>query len=276
MPAIRMTPGGFVQKNSGYENLEFVSDFYDAMYDNAARRDIEFFVDCAKKAGGRVLELGCGTGRVLIPTAVAGCKITGLDFSPFMLQKCREKVAKLTAETRENIQLFQGDMTNFTTGEKYALATIPFRPFQHLIMLAEQKACLDCIHQHLESKGKLVFDVYHTYLPRLIDTKYFMEMEVGPALTLPDGRVIKRTNRTAAFHHAEQYNDIELIFYVDYPGGKKERLVHAFPMRYFYRYEIEHLLSLCGFKILEFYGNFDKTQFSDESPEMIFVAEKIG
>jgi len=145
------------------------------------------------------LELGCGTGRVLIPTAIAGCEITGLDLSPFMLQKCREKVAKLPAETRKNIRLVQGDMTNFATGEKYALATIPFRPLQHLITIAEQKACLDCINTHLVKKGKLVFDVYHTYLPRLIDTKYFMEMEVGPALTLPDGRVIKRTNRTASF-----------------------------------------------------------------------------
>jgi len=265
-----------VRKNSGYEDLEFVSDFYDAIYSNPARRDIEFFVDYAKKAGGKILELGCGTGRVLIPTAVAGCEITGLDFSPYMLQKCREKVAKLPLKVRRNINLIQGDMTNFATGEKYALATIPFRPFQHLITITEQKACLDCINMHLVKKGKLVFDVYHTYLPRLIDTKYFMEMEVGPALTLPDGRVIKRTNRTAVFHHAEQYNDIEFIFYVSYPDGKKERLVHAFPMRYFYRYEIEHLLSLCGFKILEFYGNFDKSQFTDESPEMIFVAEKIG
>jgi hypothetical protein len=193
-----------------------------------------------------------------------------------MMQKCRKKITRLSVETRKNIRLIQGDMTNFATGEKYTLTTIPFRAFQHLITIAEQKACLHCIHQHLKAKGRLVFDVYHTYLPRLIDTKYFMEMEVGPALTLPDGRVIKRTNRTAAFHHAEQYNDIELIFYVNHPDGKKERMVHAFPMRYFYRYEIEHLLSLNGFKIMEFYGNFDKSQFSDESPEMIFVAEKIG
>jgi SAM-dependent methyltransferase len=273
---MKSVPGGLVRKNSGYENLEFVSDFYDAMYDNPARRDIEFFVDYAKKADGRILELGCGTGRVLIPTVVAGCEITGLDFSPYMMQKCRKKITRLSVETRKNIRLIQGDMTNFATGEKYTLTTIPFRAFQHLITIAEQKACLHCIHQHLKAKGRLVFDVYHTYLPRLIDTKYFMEMEVGPALTLPDGRVIKRTNRTAAFHHAEQYNDIELIFYVNHPDGKKERMVHAFPMRYFYRYEIEHLLSLNGFKIMEFYGNFDKSQFSDESPEMIFVAEKIG
>jgi SAM-dependent methyltransferase len=265
-----------MSQNSGYEDLEFVSDFYDVMYDNLAHRDIEFFVDYAKKANGQTLELGCGTGRVLIPTAIAACKITGLDFSPFMLQKCREKVAKLPSETRKNIRLIQGDMTNFTTDEKYALATIPFRPFQHLITIVEQKNCLKCINKALVPKGKLVFDVFHTYLPRLIDTKYFMEMEIGPALTLPDGRVIKRTNRTAAFHHAEQYNDIEFIFYVTYPDGRKERLVHPFPMRYFYRYEIEHLLRLCGFKILEFFGNFDKSDFSDESPEMIFVAEKTS
>jgi SAM-dependent methyltransferase len=263
-------------RTSGYEDLEFVSDFYDTMYNHLARRDIEFFVEYSKNAGGRTLELGCGTGRVLIPTAVAGCEITGLDFSPYMLQICREKLTGQPEKIQSRIKLIQGDMTKFKTDEKYALATIPFRPFQNLITVAEQKACLDCIHQHLEAKGKLVFDVFHTFLPRLIDTKFFMEMEVGPTMKLPDGRVVKRTNRTAAFHHAEQYNDIEFIFYVDYPDGRKERLVHAFPMRYFYRYEIEHLLSLCGFKILEFYGDFDKSGFSDESPEMIFVAEKTG
>ena len=263
-------------KSSGYEDLEFVSDFYDSMYNHLARRDIEFFVDYSKKADGKTLELGCGTGRVLIPTANAGCEITGLDFSLYMLQKCREKLTGQTKEVQSRVKLLQENMTKFKTGEKYALVTIPFRPFQHLIAVNEQKACLDCIHQHLLEKGKLVFDVFHTYLPRLIDTRYFMEMKVGESLMLPDGRVVKRTERTAAFHHAGQYNDIELIYYVSYPDGRKERLVHAFPMRYFYRYEIEHLLSLCGFKILEFYGNFDKSDFTDESPEMIFVAEKMG
>jgi hypothetical protein len=63
---------------------------------------------------------------------------------------------------------------------------------------------------------------------------------------------------------------------VTYPDGRKERLVQAFPMRYFYRYEIEHLLNLCGFTIVEFYGNFDKSAFIEASPEMIFVAEKTG
>jgi SAM-dependent methyltransferase len=267
---------GLMHTYGGYEDHEFVADLYDAVYDDLPRKDIEFFVDYSRKAGGKTLELGCGTGRVLVPTALAGYGITGLDFSPYMLKKCREKVDRLPGKVKEKIHLIQGDMTNFTIGEKYALATIPFRPFQHLLTVVEQKACLNCVHMHLVNKGKLVFDVFHTYIPRLIDTKYLMEMDVEPLRNLPDGRVIRRTNRTAAFHPVEQYNDIELIYYVKYPDGREERLVHAFPMRYFYRYEVEHLLSLCGFKIIEFFGNFDKSEFSENSPEMIFVAEKVG
>ncbi|MCX6003605.1 MAG: class I SAM-dependent methyltransferase [Chloroflexi bacterium] len=262
--------------NYGYEYQEFTADFYDAIYAEPARKDIEFFIDYATRAGGKTLELGCGTGRVLVPTALAGCEITGLDLSPHMLKKCREKVAELPREIRRNVYLLQGDMANFTTGEEYSLVTIPFRPFQHLITIAEQKTCLNCIHKHLATKGRLVFDVYHPFLPRLIDPKYLMEIDVQPDIRLPDGRVVRRTNRTAAFHRAEQYNDMELIFYVKYPDGRGERLVQTFPMRYLYRYEVEHLLSLCGFKVVEFFGNFDKSVFSDDSPEMIFVAEKMG
>ena len=74
---------------------EFMAEYYDAtpLYQN--RADVAFYVDCARQARGRVLELGCGTGRVLLPTAEEGREITGLDISATMLARCREKVAKL-------------------------------------------------------------------------------------------------------------------------------------------------------------------------------------
>ena len=268
----------FVKRSSGYEDNEFVSDFYDAVYAQYTvfSHDVDFFVSYSKKAGGITLELGCGTGRILIPTAQAGCQITGLDLSTYMLAKCREKLTSQTKEVQSRVKLIQGDMTSFTTGEQYPLVTIPFRAFQHLIPVTEQKACLNCVHCHLVRDGLLILDVFCPSLPRLTDTRYLMEMEVNPPIELSDGRIFRRTNRTSAFHPAEQYNDIEFIYYVTYPDGCKERLVHTFPMRYFYRYEVEHLLSLCGFKILEFYGNFDKSKFAEESPEMIIIAEKIG
>jgi ubiquinone/menaquinone biosynthesis C-methylase UbiE len=284
MPASRKfgrnipVPLGLMIKSSGYEDQAFVADFYDAVYAKYtdSSHDVDFFVNYAKKAGGKTLELGCGTGRVLIPTAQAGCEVTGLDLSPYMLVKCLEKLVSQTKDVKSRIKLIRGDMTNFTTGEQYTLVTIPFRAFQHLIQVSDQKACLNCVHRHLAPGGLFILDVFKPSLPRLTDTRYLMEMEVDPPMTLPDGRVVKRINRTASFHIVEQYNDIEMIYYVKYPDGREERLVHSFPMRYFFRYEMDHLLSLCGFKIVEFFGHFDKSNFIDNSTEMIFVAEKIG
>lgn len=261
----------------GYEDLEFVAEFYDLVYEHLRRKDIEFFIAHSQRARGRTLELGCGTGRVLIPTAISECEITGLDISPYMLQKCQAKLDKQPEEVQERVRLVQGNMTDFNTGEIYSLVTVPFRPFQHLISVDEQKACLHCVNRHLVPQGLLIFDLFHPFPPRLVyDPKYTAEIEDLPEMKLPDGRTLRRTTRISGFHREEQYNDVELIHYVSYPDGRTERLVNAFPMRYFYRYEVEHLLDLCGFRVLDLFGDFAKSGFSTDSPEMIFVAEKKG
>jgi len=261
----------------GYETLEFVAEFYDLEYEHLRSqrsKDVDFYVDCSREAGGQTLEVGCGTGRVLVPTAISGCDITGLDFSPYMLKKCQEKLDKQVSKVQQRVKLVQGNMTGFKTGESYSLATIPFRPFQHLISVEEQKACLNCINKHLVPQGKLIFDVFHPKLARLVDIKYTEEIEDYPETQLPDGRKLRRANRTTGFHREQQYNDIELIYYITHPDGRTERLVQSFPMGYFFRFEMEHLLELCGFRVMELFGDFDRSEFTTESPEMIFVAEK--
>ncbi|MGD1120250.1 MAG: class I SAM-dependent methyltransferase [Dehalococcoidales bacterium] len=262
-------------EHGGYELHAFIAEFYDTSYDRRIEKDVAFYVDYAKKANGRTLEMGCGTGRVLIPTAAAGCEITGLDLSAFMLGKCREKLAKQPQEVQKRAKLIHGDMTAFKTGEKYALVTLPFRPFQHLVTVAQQKACLQCVRQHLKPRGLFILDVFNPNPARLVpDPKLGEEIEDLPETLLPDGRKVRRASRIVGLHRDLQYNDVELIYYVTHPDGKSERLVEAFPMRYYYRYEMEHLLELGGFKIVEFFGDFDKSAFSDESPEMIFVTAR--
>lgn len=259
----------------GYEDQEFVAEFYDIVCEHSGPKDIDFYIDYSKRAKGRTLELGCGTGRVLIPTAISGCEITGLDLSSHMLKICQGKLDKQPREIKERVRLVQGNMTGFDTGEKYSLVTMPFRPFQLLITVEEQKDCLNCVNKHLTPHGLLVFDVYNPFPPRLVyNPKYTIEIEDLPETELSDGRKLRHTNRTAGFHRDRQYNDIELIYYVSHPNGKTERLVQSFPMRYFYRYEVEHLFSLCGFRVVELFGDFDRSEFSTDSPEMIFVAEK--
>ena len=262
--------------SGGYELHDFIAEYYDISYNRRIDKDVAFYVNYSKKANGRTLELGCGTGRVLIPTAAAGCEITGLDLSAYMLEKCRGKLAKQPEEIQKRVKLIQGNMTGFKTGEKYALVTLPFRPFQHLITVEEEKTCLECIHQHLKPQGLLIIDVYNPNPTRLIpSSKFDEEIEDLPETLLPDGRKVRRTGRMAGLHRDKQYNDIELIYYVTHPDGKTERLVQSFPMRYYYRYEMEHLLELSRFKIVDLFGEFDSSAFTSDSPEMIFIAEKI-
>src|SRR5439155_646631 len=100
--------------------------------------------------------------------------------------------------------------------------------------------------------------------------------EAGKRITVLDlsGRMLERAvKKRAAFHRAEQRNDVEMSFSIKHQDGRQERLVIAWPLRYFFRYEVEHLLARCGFKVAALYGDFDRSPIRDDSPEMIFVTE---
>ena len=251
-----------------------VADFYDATPIYSKRADISFYLECARESGGPVLELGCGTGRILIPTAAAGSAIVGLDCSEAMLAKCREKLAAQPPQAQARARLERFDMARFTLGETYTLITIPFRGLQHLLRAADQLACLDCVRRHLAPGGRLVFDVFQVDPQRTYDPAFYQEAEEVPEQILPDGRRFRRASRILAYHRAAQVNEIELIHYVTHPDGRQERLTERFQFRYFYRFEVEHLLARAGFQLQALYGDFDRSPLRDHSPEMIFVATK--
>src|SRR6266849_6120677 len=251
----------------------FIADYYDESPVVSGRlQDVAFYRDAARDFGDPILELGCGTGRITMSIAEAGKRITGLDLSERMLERAVKKRAALRVEARERVHLVQGDMAKFDLGEKFRLVIIPFRPLQHLLDLRQQMDCLQCVRQHLAPRGRLILDVFQTDAERMHDPIHMREMLVTEYKTA-DGRQVRITERVAAFHRAEQRNDVEMIFSIGHPDGRKERLVFAWTLRYFFRYEVEHLLARCGFKVAAEYGNFDRTPIRDDSPEMIFVAE---
>jgi SAM-dependent methyltransferase len=204
--------------------------------------------------------------------AEAGKRITGLDLSERMLERAVKKRAALRVEARERVHLIQGDMTRFDLGEKFRLVIIPFRPLQHLLEVQQQVDCLECVRKHLAPGGRLVLDVFQTDAERMHDPVHMREALVTEYKTT-DGRQVRISERVAAFHRAEQRNDVEVIFSITHRDGRQERLVFAWPLRYFFRYEVEHLLARCGFKVAEEYGDFDRTPIRNDSPEMVFVAE---
>ena len=250
-----------------------IAELYDHVIPYRDRGDVAFFVEAAQASGGPVLEVGCGTGRVLLPTARAGISIVGLDSSPSMLAICRRRVEAEPEAVRSRVELVAGDMRDFKLGRRFALATIPFRPFQHLLTLADQLACLNTIRSHLLPGGKLILDLFNPSLEALAQQTVGEIVGSEPEFSMPDGRRIIRHHRFTARDRFNQINDVELLYDTKYPDGREERLVHAFRMRYLFRFEAEHLLLRAGFAIDALYADYDRSAYGSKYPgELIFVA----
>lgn len=181
------------------------AELYDYVQPYAARKDVEFYTNMARESGGPVLEIGCGTGRVLLPIARAGAEITGLDLSAKMLGVCREKLAREPADVRGRVKLVQSDMRVFDLGRTFKLITIPFRPFQHLISVEDQLACLACVNKHLAPGGRFILDIFNPSLKALTDEMRKEGFGHEPEVKLPDGRKMKRWARIASRNYFEQY-----------------------------------------------------------------------
>jgi SAM-dependent methyltransferase len=120
--------------------------------------DISFYVDLALAAGGPVVELGVGTGRIAIPTAMAGVLVIGVDSSAGMLAVCAERARE--ADVAELLDLRQGDLRSPPVDERVRLVTCPFRAFLHLSSDEQRLGALGAARELLEPGGRLAFDVF--------------------------------------------------------------------------------------------------------------------
>ncbi|MBN1265115.1 MAG: class I SAM-dependent methyltransferase [Anaerolineales bacterium] len=256
----------------GYENT---AEYYDFVVPYRERQDIAFYVEESKRTEGEVLEVGCGTGRVLLPAARAGCRITGLDLSTEMLKVCRASLAQEPPEVRDRVSLHQDDMRSFDLGKTFQLITLPFRAFQHLLCVEDQLQCLQTLHRHLAPQGRLILDFFNPSLDFIVNVPLGEEVGEEPEFTMPDGRRVVRCNRTTAQDRFQQVNDVELIYHVTYPDGFQEHPVHAFKIRYTFRFEAEHLLWRSGFLVDNLYSDYDRKPYGAVDPgDLIFIARK--
>ncbi len=265
-----------MEQSDIHDEYAVVAEFYDHSVPYRNRKDVDFFVEIAREANGSVLEVGCGTGRVLIPTARAGVEIVGFDASASMLSLCREKLSQEPEEVQARAEILQADMREFDLGREFALVTTPFRPFQHLTAVKDQMASLACVHRHLVNGGRFILDIFNPDLSRLTDEKYLNEWEEEPEVEMPDGRTMIRRARVVSRDLFSQVQEVELAHHIKYPDGHEEAMAQRFPLRYFFRYEVEHLLARAGFEVEHVYADYDRSPYGSQYPgEMIFVAKKV-
>jgi len=229
----------------------------------------DFYTGLAKEAAGPVLDICCGTGRILLPCLQAGVDIEGLDLFAPMLDTLRQKAEELGLSPR----LHQADMSDFDLPRRYALVMIPFNAVGHNMTQEAQIRCLSLCRQHLLPGGLLAFDTFFPSLA-IIGTPQHTRVLEGemphPATGLPMRMYDTRSfDRVAQVQHS--INELELLG----ADGSVQQVHHSeMRLRYIYKHEMALLLRAAGFSRFEIYGDFDRRPLTHEDDAMIVEAWK--
>jgi SAM-dependent methyltransferase len=231
---------------------------YDAFYNCEPPQiagDVAFYESLARKRAGPVLELACGTGRITLALAEKGLDITGVDLSDGMLTIARRKAAGLPAPVRERLTLVNQDMCQLNMGRRFGLIFIPFRSFQHLLTCDLQQRSLKAIRRHLEHDGRLALHLFDPRLDLLIDENPLSAHLSGidPVTRRQySGEVL----RTRFDHLAQIRRDVWRYTEMDASGEVLDEDTREMALRWTYRWELRHLLSLCGFVVEAEFSDF--------------------
>lgn len=226
--------------------------------------EIDFYRALIKETNAKsVLEIACGTGRIATRLAQDGLHVVGVDLSPAMLDVACAK--------NSNARWIEGDMRSFEAGERFDLAIIPGHSFQFMLTPADQLAALACAKRHLNAGGRLVIHLDHQ------DVKWLGEIHgefehakdvVHPKTghTIQTWRAWKYERATQTASATTRWKELEA-------NGKMLDEWETGPvyMHCVFRFEMEHLLARAGFEIEALYGDFLRSELSNESSEMIWV-----
>ncbi len=248
--------------------------YYDLDEREAVMGDIPFYLNAASSMGEGldILELACGTGRVAIPMAEAGHKVTGLDISNEMLAVFRGKVEALNSDVAARIDIAQGAMEDFNLNKRFDLIIIPFRSFQALTAEKDILSCLLNVEGHLKANGRFIVDVFNPYMDPM-DGSWVYPRTLLWEKEL-DGKVIRRYHRGERIDIEEQVIYPVLEFEVTDPSGGRESYEDRLMLRYYYPEQLRGVLEGAGFDILEGHGDYKGRLIEEGSPEIIYICGK--
>jgi SAM-dependent methyltransferase len=249
------------------EAMNRAARYFDADYADYDE-DIPALAAFAQRTGGPLLELGCGTGRALIPLARRGYRVTGVDLSPEMLRVAGAKAR--AARVARRVTLIQGDYADAPLAGPYAFAFVLMNTFMHLTTQDDQLRALRHWREHLAPGGTLLVDVFHPDVHALADM--VGRMVHDRTWTDPETGLTVMKWVTCSVSLAQQTLHVTLIYEEIGEDGSVRRTIVPYDARYLWRYEAELLLKMAGFELETIFGDWDLSPFVSDSDRMILVA----
>ena len=242
-------------------SLQFAR-YYDLQPDPFEGKDIIFFISRIRKPRTRILDLGCGTGRVLIPVARYCEHIEGLDGSKNMLAVCHEKLR--AAKLAHLCQFTKpGDMSDFDLGRQFDLILVPFYGFQLLLEEDRIGSFFRSASRHLAPKGSCIVTAFNPWddWEALISAWRSMRSEsVSWERSLRNGRLIC-FEKVSEVDHASR----SCHFTLTYRYFEQNRVVREAAivtgLRCYYPRELKALIRRHGFKIAGEWGGYSGEKY---------------
>lgn len=234
--------------------------------------DLLMVEEFARRCGSPILELGCGSGRLLLPLARRGYQVTGVDLSPAMLAIARRKVE--AEGLGDRVRLTEQDMRDLALEGRFRLALLALGSFAHILTLEDQLRVLAGAGRHLHPGGLLLLDLPNPDLARLL--------QPGGQVTLERVMADPEAGCTVLKYYTQQADPAGQILHVtlvvdevDGSGGV-QRTLFPYDVRYVFRYELELLLRHAGFQVEAVYGSYDLDEVHAGSERLIAVARWPG
>ncbi len=244
---------------------DYFARFYDLIYHQVRDGvDNNYYLSKILQTKGKVLEVGSGTGRLLTEALKNGADIYGIDISPAMIDILK---SKLNVDQRSRITL--QNIVDFRSESGFDLIIAPFRVLMHLNEKSDQMKALDNVYDHLNPGGTFIFDAFVPDLKMLINgmdnvTDFEGEFEPG-----------NRMKRTVSTRPDLMNQIINVSFRLDWNEGESDFSEEwQTPMRYFFRFELEHLVERSKFSNYRIFGDFDENDLQPESREFIISCLK--